>query len=179
MTVLAVALAIAAAMNQSMPVNPAPYETATFAGGCFWGLQESLRQIPGVIKTTAGYTGGTTPNPTYELVSSGKTGHVEAVQVVFDPARLSYEQLLADFLTSPVPARLATGTDNAHRPAIFYRNAEQNQAAEHVKDKINQSGKGNRPMVVEIDPASAFYPAEECHQDYYRKNSASTTCVLP
>src|SRR5450432_2517478 len=125
MSVLAAALAIGATMNKSAPVNPAHYETATLAGGCFWGLQETLRQIPGVIMTTAGYTGGTTPNPAYELVTSGKTGHIEAVQVVFDPAKLSYEQLLADFLMSPVPTRLATSADNPHRPAIFYRDAAQ------------------------------------------------------
>jgi methionine-S-sulfoxide reductase len=122
--VMAAALAIGATMNKSMLVNAAHYETATLAGGCFWGLQETLRQIPGVIKTTVGYTGGTTPNPTYEQVAGGKTGHKEAVQVVFDPAKLSYEQLLTHFLTAPVPARLATGTDNPHRPAIFYRDAE-------------------------------------------------------
>src|SRR5471032_2264408 len=130
MTVLAAAWAIGATMNRSVPASPAHYETATLAGGCFWGLQETLRQIPGIIKTTAGYTGGTTPNPTYELVTSGKSGHMEAVQVMFDPARLSYEQLLADFLVAPVPARLATGTDNPHRPAIFYHDAEQRRTAE-------------------------------------------------
>jgi methionine-S-sulfoxide reductase len=141
-------------------------------------LQETLRQIPGVIKTTVGYTGGTTPNPTYEQVAGGKTGHKEAVQVVFDPAKLSYEQLLTHFLTAPVPARLATGTDNPHRPAIFYRDAEQRQTAERVKDKINQSGKWNSPFVTEITEAVKFYPAEEYHQDYYRKTAAARTCSL-
>jgi peptide methionine sulfoxide reductase msrA/msrB len=178
MAVLAAALAIGATMNKSAPVNPAHYEMATLAGGCFWGLQETLRHVPGVIKTTVGYTGGTTPNPTYEQVASGKTGHMEAVQVVFDPARLSYEQLLADFLTSPIPARLATSADNLHRPAIFYRDSEQRQIAERVKDKINQSGKWHVPMVAEINPATTFYPAEEYHQDYYRKTSSTRTCSL-
>ena len=178
MAVLAAALAIGATMNKSVPVSPAHYETATLAGGCFWGLQETLRQIPGVIKTTAGYTGGTMPNPTYEQVAGGKTGHTEAVEVIFDPAKLSYGKLLEDFLTAGIPARLATSTDNPHRPAIFYHNEDQRQTAGRVEDKINQSGKWNSPFITEITQAVKFYPAEEYHQDYYRKTSAARTCSL-
>src|SRR5208283_2267749 len=144
------ALAAGAARSKSAAAA-ARYEKATLAGGCFWSLQETLRQIPGVVKTTVGYTGGTVPNPTYEQVVAGNTGHAEAVEVVFDPARLSYEELLADFLTARNPARQST---SAHRPAIFYHDEGQRQAAERVKDTINQSGKWNSPVVVEITPAT-------------------------
>ena len=168
--VLAAAFAIGVAKEKTARTDvPAHLETATLRSGCFWSLQETLRQIPGVIKTTAGYTGGTVTNPTYELVATRKTGHAEAVEVVFDPAKLSYEQLLADFLTS----RKA-----ASRSGIFYHSEEQRQTAERVKEKINQSGKGNSPVMTEITNATAFYPAEEYHQDYYRKNSGARSCSV-
>ncbi len=165
-------MVIGATKNKSAPAIPPHCEKATLAGGCFWGLQEALRQIPGVIKTTAGYTGGTTANPTYEQVASGKTGHAEAVEVVFDPAKLSYEQLLTNFLTARNPTRLAS------RSAIFYRDAGQRQTAERVKDKINLSGKWSSPVVTEITQATEFFPAEEYHQDYLRKDSKAHTCDL-
>jgi peptide methionine sulfoxide reductase MsrA len=98
--------------------------------------------------------------------------------VIFDPARLSYEKLLTDFMTARIPAQLATSAGNPHRPAIFYHDEEQRQTAERVKDKINQSGKWNLPVVVEISQATGFYQAEEYHQDYYRKISAAHTCNL-
>jgi methionine-S-sulfoxide reductase len=176
--VLAAVWTIGATGNKPAPVNSAHYEKATLAGGCFWGLQETLRWIPGVIKTTVGYTGGTTPNPTYEQVAAGKTGHTEAVEVIFDPARLSYEQLLADFLSARNPARQSTRVGNPHRLAIFYHDAGQRQTAERMLDKINQSGKWNSPVILEITRATGFYPAEAYHQDYYRKISAAQTCRL-
>ena len=157
----------------------AHYETATLAGGCFWGLQESLRHIPGVIKTTVGYTGGTTPNPTYELVGTGKTGHAEAVQVIFDPARLSYEELLNHFFSDhdpTSPRHPIAGVKAQYRSAIFYHSEQQRQIAGRVKDKISESGKWNNPVVTEITPATEFYPAEAYHQDYLEKNSAAHTC---
>jgi methionine-S-sulfoxide reductase len=174
--VLAAVWAIGATINKSAPVNATHYEKATLAGGCFWGLQETLRQIPGVVKTTVGYTGGTTPHPTYAQVAAGKTGHMEAVEVIFDPARLSYEKLLTDFLTARVPARLATSAGNPHRPAIFYHDEGQRQTAGRVKDEINRSGKWNSPVIAEITRATEFYPAEEYHQDYFRKISAAHAC---
>jgi methionine-S-sulfoxide reductase len=174
--VLAAVWTVGATVNKPAPTNPAHYETATLAGGCFWGLQETLRQIPGVIKTTAGYTGGTMPNPTYELVAGGKSGHVEAVEVVFDPARLSYETLLADFLAARNPG--LQNTNNVHRSTIFYHDDGQRQTAERVKDQINQSGKWLVPVPAEIRPAKIFYPAEEYHQDYYRKTAAIHACEL-
>ena len=157
----------------------AHYETATLAGGCFWGLQESLRHIPGVIKTTVGYTGGTTPNPTYELVGTGKTGHAEAVQVIFDPAQLSYEKLLDHFFRNHDPTSPRHHTDGLkvqYRSAIFYHSEEQHRIAERVKAEIGQSGKWSNPVVTEITPATEFYPAETCHQDYRERNSAAHTC---
>lgn len=157
----------------------AHYETATLAGGCFWGLQESLRHIPGVIKTTVGYTGGTTPHPTYELVCTGKTGHAEAVQVVFDPARLRYEELLDRFFQShdpTSPRNPIAGMKVQYRSAIFYQGEEQRRIAERVKEKMSQSGEWSNPVVTEITPASEFYPAEAYHQDYLEKNSALHTC---
>ena len=157
----------------------AHYETATFAGGCFWGLQESLRHIPGVIKTTVGYTGGSMPNPTYETVRTGKTGHTEAVQVIFDPAQLSYEKLLDHFFRNHDPTSPRHHTDGLkvqYRSAIFYHSEEQHRIAERVKAEIGQSGKWSNPVVTEITPATEFYPAETCHQDYRERNSAAHTC---
>jgi len=158
--------------------SSAQYETATLAGGCFWSLQETLRHIPGVIKTTVGYTGGTVPKPTYEMVAGGKTGHTEAVEVVYDPTKLSYEQLLTDFLTSRDPTGQTTGAGRSHRSAIFYHNEEQKQAAERVKGKINRSGRWNAPIATEITKATEFYPAEEYHQDYLQKIAAHS-CRAP
>ena len=157
----------------------ARYETATLAGGCFWGLQESLRQIPGVIKTTAGYTGGTTPNPTYELVCTGKTGHAEAVEVIFDPAQLSYEELLGHFFSShdpTSPRHPGNGAKVQYRSAIFYHGEAQCRIAGRLKEKISQSGKWNSPVVTEITPATQFYPAEAYHQDHLQKISGAHTC---
>ena len=181
-SVAAVFIAVFALGSPSEKLNAtgstAHYEMATLAGGCFWGLQESLRHVPGVIKTTVGYTGGTTPNPTYEMVVSGKTGHTEAVEVIFDPTRLSYEQLLTDFLTSRDPTGQTTGVGRSHRSAIFYHNEEQKQIAERVKEKISQSGRWNAPITTEITEAAKFYPAEEYHQDYLQKIAAHS-CRAP
>jgi len=156
-------------------------ETATLAGGCFWGLQEALRHIPGVIVTTVGYTGGTTPNPTYEQVATGKTGHAEAVQVIFDPTQLSYEQLLKDFFrvhdpTSPRDSR--PGVKVEYRSAIFYHSEEQRQIAERVKEEVSESGKWKYPVVTEITPATQFYPAEAYHQDYFERISGAHACRM-
>ncbi len=153
------------------------YETATLAGGCFWGLQQELNNIPGVVKTTAGYTGGNVPNPTYEMVSGGKTGHTEAVQVIFDPSKLSYEQLLTDFLNLHDPARAAAFA-NSHRPAIFYHDETQRQIAGRVEAQINQSGKWKSPVLTEIVATKTFYPAESWQQNYLSKNGKAISCSL-
>lgn len=161
-------------------IKPLPKtETAIFAGGCFWGMQEILRQIPGVIQTTVGYTGGTVPNPTYETVCSHTTGHAEAVQIVFDPAKLSYEQLLGYFFRMHDPTtrdRQHNDIGSQYRSAIFYTSEEQKQIAERVKAEVDKSGKWKRPIVTEITKATVFYPAEEYHQDYLQKNPGGYNC---
>ncbi|MGA2868080.1 MAG: bifunctional methionine sulfoxide reductase B/A protein [Verrucomicrobiota bacterium] len=161
-------------------IKPLPKtETAILSGGCFWGMQETLRQIPGVIKTTVGYTGGTVPNPTYEMVCSHTTGHAEAVQIVFDPAKLGYEQLLGFFFRMHNPTILDQQENDIgaqYRSAIFYTSDEQRQIAEQVKTQVDKSGKWKRPIVTEITRASVFYPAEEYHQDYLQKNPGGYNC---
>jgi peptide methionine sulfoxide reductase msrA/msrB len=161
-------------------IKPLPKsETAILAGGCFWGMQELLRKIPGVIKTTVGYTGGTVANPTYEMVSSQTTGHAEAVQVVFDPAKLSYGQLLGFFFRMHDPTvslQGKNGVEPSHRSAIFYTSDAQKRIAERVKAQVDASGKWDKPVVTEIVEASVFYPAEEYHQDYFEMNGGGGSC---
>jgi len=154
-------------------------ETAILAGGCFWGMQEILRQIPGVIKTTVGYTGGTVPNPTYEMVCSHTTGHAESVEIVFDPSKLSYEQLLGFFFRMHDPTTRdwqENDVGSQYRSAIFYTNDDQKQIAQRVKMEVDKSGKWKRPIVTEITKASTFYPAEDYHQDYLQKNPNGYNC---
>ena len=161
-------------------IKPLPKtETAILSGGCFWGMQEILRQIPGVIKTTVGYTGGTVPNPTYEMVCSHTTGHAESVEIVFDPAKLSYEQLLGFFFRMHDPTTRDQQENDIgaqYRSAIFYTSDEQRQVAERVKAQVDKSGKWKRPVVTEITKATVFYPAEEYHQDYLVKNPGGYNC---
>ncbi len=155
------------------------HETAILAGGCFWGMEEIIRKIPGVIKTTVGYTGGATADPTYEEVCTGGTGHAEAIQVVFDPARLGYEALLDYFFRMHDPTTLNRQHNDVgtqYRSAIFYTSGEQKKAAERVKTQWDKSGKFNRPITTEIAPATKFYPAEEYHQKYLVKHPGGYTC---
>jgi peptide methionine sulfoxide reductase msrA/msrB len=154
-------------------------EAAVLSGGCFWGMQEILRKIPGVIKTTVGYTGGYVANPTYEMVCSHTTGHAEAVRIVFDPAKLSYEQLLGYFFRMHDPTTLNQQHNDIgtqYRSAIFYTSEAQRVTAEKVKAQVNASGKWPHPLVTEITKASAFYPAEENHQDYLQKYPGGYNC---
>jgi peptide methionine sulfoxide reductase msrA/msrB len=161
-------------------IQPLPKtETAILAGGCFWGMQEILRKIPGVIKTTVGYTGGDVPNPTYELVCTHTTGHAEAVEIVFDPAKLSYEQLLGFFFRMHDPTTLnrqENDIGDQYRSAIFYTSDEQKQIAERVKAQVDKSGKWKNPVVTEVTKASTFYPAEAYHQDYLEKHPDGYNC---
>jgi peptide methionine sulfoxide reductase msrA/msrB len=155
------------------------HETAILAGGCFWGMEEIIRKIPGVIKTTVGYTGGTSPDPTYEDVCTGLTGHAESIQVVFDSTRLGYESLLNYFFRMHDPTTLNQQHNDVgtqYRSAIFYRTDEQKQTAERVKTKWDKSGKFNRPITTEITAATTFYPAEEYHQKYLVKHPGGYTC---
>ena len=172
---------VKAGAKPAVPAVPATgsRETATLAGGCFWGMQDILRKIPGVLSTTVGYTGGTVPNPTYKLVCTGKTGHAEAIEIVFDPAKLSYEALLGYFFRMHDPTtvnRQHNDVGTQYRSAIFYHSEAQRQTAERVKAKANQSGKFSQLVVTEITKATEFYSAEEYHQDYLLKNPGGYTC---
>ena len=147
--------------------------TAVLAGGCFWCIQPAFDKAPGVINTVVGYSGGTEPNPTYELVGSEKTKYREALEITYDPAKISFEQLL-DIYWKQIDPTQANGqfTDigPSYRAAIFYGSEEEKRIAEASKEKLAKSGKFDKPVVTEILPAMKFYPAEEYHQKYYRKN---------
>ena len=148
-------------------------ETAIFAGGCFWCVEADFDKVPGVISTTSGYTGGTVANPTYEQVSSERTGHAEAVQIVFDPATVSYEKLLDYFWRTIDPTtkdRQFCDAGSPYRTAIFAGNPAQLKAAQASRAALEKSKPFKQPIVTEIVMAGAFYPAEEYHQDYYKKN---------
>ena len=150
-------------------------ETATVAGGCFWGAQDLLRKLPGVISTRVGYTGGSVKNATYQ----NHEGHAEAVEIVFDPTKISYEQILEFFFKMHDPTTLnRQGNDvgTSYRSAIFYHNDEQRKIAQQVKEKVDRSGAWKRPVVTEIVPAKEFWQAEDYHQDYLIKNPGGYTC---
>jgi peptide methionine sulfoxide reductase msrA/msrB len=161
---------------QKSPGEDAKYaglQTATFAGGCFWCVQTDFEKVKGVVKVISGYTGGHVENPTYEEVSSGKTGHVEAVQVLYDPKRVSYEQLLSFFwrhIDPTDPGGQFVDRGFQYRSVIFYHNEEQRVAAEKSKSELEKSGRFHKPIVTEILPFTKFYKAEEYHQDYHTKN---------
>jgi len=149
-------------------------EKATFAAGCFWGVEESLYDLPGVTATRVGYTGGHLEQPTYQQVCSGSTGHAEAVEVTFDPATISYEQLLKVFWQAHDPTQLnQQGPDvgSQYRSAIFYHSEHQRRQAEESRDALDASGRYRRSVVTEILPAAAFWEAEAYHQKYLQKNS--------
>ena len=146
---------------------------ATFAGGCFWCMEPPFDKTPGVISTTSGYTGGTVENPTYHQVSDGGTGHAESVEIVYDPSVVSYQKLLEVFWHNVDPlAKDQQFCDVGHqyRTAIFYHDAEQKRLAEESKAKLEASGKFQGSIQTEIVQAGTFYPAEDYHQDYYKKN---------
>ena len=153
--------------------SDARYEKATFAGGCFWCMEPPFDELPGVISTTSGYTGGRTKNPTYEQVSSGGTGHTEAVEVVYDPSKITYARLLDVFWKNidPVtPNRQFCDVGTQYRAGIYYHNEEQKRLADASKKVLENSARFQEPIVTEIAAVSPFYQAEEYHQDYYKKN---------
>jgi peptide-methionine (S)-S-oxide reductase len=152
---------------------PGGTATATFAGGCFWCMEHPFDHLPGVISVTSGYTGGHTEHPSYEEVSAGGTGHAESVEIVYDPAKVTYEQLLTVFWHNIDPlTRDAQFCDHGsqYRSAIFYHDSAQRRLAEESKRQLETAGRFHQPIVTEIVAATAFYPAEEYHQHYYRKN---------
>ena len=160
-------------MGDNPPGHGDSLALATFAGGCFWCMVHPFDQWPGVKRVVAGYTGGTTVNPTYEKVCSRATGHREAVQIAFDPREMPYERLLEIFWQQIDPTD-ADGQfvdrGSSYRAAIFCHTDEQRLLAEASKAALTASGRFSRPIVTEILPAAPFYPAESCHQDYYKKN---------
>jgi peptide-methionine (S)-S-oxide reductase len=146
---------------------------ATFAAGCFWCTEEAMDQVPGVVSTTSGYMGGTTKNPTYEQVSTGRTGHTEVVDVVYDPTKVSYERLLEQFWLNHDPTvkdRQFCDAGSQYRPEIFYHDDEQKRLAEASKAKWEKAKPFRQPILTPITKASEFWRAEDYHQDYYIKN---------
>ena len=168
-----VALLVSTSRAQS-PASPAT-RAAIFAGGCFWCIQPAFDKAKGVIKTVVGYSGGTEPNPTYELVTSEKTGYRESIEITYDPAKISYDQLLDIYWRQIDPTQADgqfTDIGPSYRAAIFYGNDEEKKIAETSKAKLAGSGKFDKPIVTEILPAMKFYPAEASHQKYYQQNPA-------
>ena len=152
-------------------------ETATLAGGCFWGVEELLRKLPGVTDTTVGYAGGTLENPRYEDVKTGRTGHAESLQIVFDPSKISYDAILDDFfrLHDPTtPNRQGNDVGTQYRSAIFYHDEAQREAAQRAVERAQK--KWPRPITTDIVPFTAFWPAEGYHQDYLQRYPNGYTC---
>jgi peptide-methionine (S)-S-oxide reductase len=171
---LALLAGVAAAAAQTPPAAPeATTAVATFAGGCFWCVEEAFEKVPGVLSAVSGYTGGTVPNPTYEQVSKEATGHAEAVRVTYDPAKVSYEQLVDWFWRNIDPTQAGgqfCDHGSSYRSAIFVHNEAQRKVAEDTKRALEASGRIKQAIVTEIVAAGAFYEAEDYHQDYYKKN---------
>jgi len=158
----------------TIPAFAQKTEKATFAAGCFWCTEEAFEKVPGVVSAVSGYTGGTVKGPSYEQVSSGRTGHTEAVEVTFDPAKVSYEKLLDVFWLNHDPTvnnRQFCDSGSQYRPEIFYHSEEQKRLAEASKAKWEKLKPFKQPLLTPITKASAFYPAEDYHQDYYKKNA--------
>jgi len=152
-------------------------EIATFGAGCFWGVEHLFHETPGVIDAISGYIGGTLENPTYEMVCEGSTGHAEAVEVTYDPSKITYEELLKIFFENHNPTTLnSQGPDfgDQYRSAIFYHSDAQKAAAEKAIAALEASGKWKRPIVTQVVPATTFYKAEEYHQQYLKKNGLAS-----
>jgi peptide-methionine (S)-S-oxide reductase len=158
---------------------PRNTDTATLGTGCFWCTEAIFQQLKGVLKVTSGYSGGEQVNPTYKDVSTGTTGHAEVIQIVYDPAELTFDELLEVFWQTHDPTTLnRQGNDVGpqYRSAIFYHNNEQKAKAEKYKKELNESGAFEKPIVTEISPYTAFYKAEDYHQDYYNNNGSQPYC---
>ena len=167
----AVALFVDSTQGQSS--SPPATKTAVFAGGCFWCIQPAFDKAKGVIKTVVGYSGGTETNPTYELVSSEKTGYRESIEITYNPTKVSYDQLLDIYWRQIDPTQADgqfTDIGPSYRAAIFYSSDAEKKIAQASKEKLAHSGKFDKPIVTEILPAMKFYPAEAYHQKYYQEN---------
>ena len=153
---------------------------ATFGAGCFWGVEETFRRLNGVVSTVVGYAGGTTLNPTYQDVCTDRTGHAEVVQVEYDPARISYRDLLDVFWANhdpTTPNRQGPDVGTQYRSVVFYHSPEQKEEAENSKKNLQKTGKFRRPIVTQIEPAPNFFRAEEYHQRYLEKRGVSHCAV--
>ena len=169
--------------NSNMDITPngIKTDTATLAAGCFWCVEAVFQELKGVLSVTSGYTGGKIKNPTYREVCSGLTGHAEACQIIFDPAVITYDELLEAFWSSHDPTTLnRQGADQGtqYRSAIFYHNEDQKKLAESYKAKLNTENAFDKPIVTEISPASVFYKAEDYHQNYYNENGDAPYCTF-
>ena len=163
-------------MNQEVS-----WEVATLAGGCFWCIEGVFREVNGVENVVSGYTGGTTVNPTYEDVCTGKTGHAEAVQVTFNPSKLSYQEILEIFFSVHDPTTLdRQGTDvgTQYRSAIFYHNEQQKRVAEELTGELSKANLWNEPIVTQVVLLDTFYPAEDYHQEYFSRHSEQAYCQM-
>jgi peptide-methionine (S)-S-oxide reductase len=162
--------------NTNMNTNT---DTATLGAGCFWCVEAVFQQLDGVLKVYSGYTGGHVPNPTYEQVCDKKTGHVEVCQVVFDPTKITYEEVLEVFWKThdpTTPDQQGADVGPQYRSAVFYNNEEQKKSAEEIKTALQQSGAWSKPIVTTIEPLKEFYMAENYHQDYYNANPDQMYC---
>ena len=160
------------AHSQEKP-PPAGFEAAIFAGGCFWCMEPPYDELPGVVSTTSGYTAGRNRNPTYEQVSAGRTGHTEAVRVIYDPKKVSYEKLLEVFwknIDPTVKDKQFCDSGSQYRSGIYYLSPEQKKLAEDSRAKLEKTKPFKDPIVTELQPAAEFWAAEDYHQDYYKKN---------
>jgi len=165
--------AVTPAHSHAQNSSPTATKTAIFAGGCFWCIQPAFDKASGVIKTVVGYSGGTEPNPTYQLVTSEKTNYRESIEITYDPAKISYDQLIDIYWRQIDPTQADgqfTDIGPSYRAAIFYGNQAEKKIAEASKEKLASSGKFEKPIVTEILPTMKFYPAEAYHQKYYRQN---------
>lgn len=162
------------------PINPGKnMDTATFGAGCFWCVEAIFQQLKGVKKVESGYTGGKIKNPTYKEVCSGRTGHAEVINIIYDPSEISFDELLEVFWKTHDPTTLnKQGADEGtqYRSAIFYHNQEQKEKAEKYKKELDASGAWDKPIVTEIAPATEFYKAEDYHQNYYNQNGDQPYC---
>lgn len=159
--------------EKMMTIDRDKYSVATVAGGCFWCMEPPFERLDGVVSVVSGYSGGTEVNPTYDQVAGGRTSHTESVEILFDPKVISYDKILEVFWMNIDPTQVDgqfADRGKQYRTAIFYHNEEQKTQAEASKKKLEESGKFDKPIVTEIEAFTAFYPAEDYHQDYYKKN---------
>lgn len=168
-------------MNQETLSGESLLQTATIAGGCFWCIEAVFREVDGVEHVVSGYTGGITINPTYQQVCSNQTGHAEAVQVSFNPLKISYREILEIFLSIHDPTTLNRQGDDVgtqYRSAIFYHNDEQKAVSEKLIEELNEARLWKKPIVTQIVPLDAFYPAEDYHQGYFSRNPEQSYCQM-